>query len=52
MMSTIENSPFSLVVKQQLEKAGFKIDLQIMDFATMSARRKNPELWEIFSSGI
>lgn len=52
MMSTIENSPFSLVVKQQLEKAGFKIDLQIMDFATLTARRKNPELWEIFSSGM
>jgi len=52
MMSTIENSPFSLVVKQQLEKAGFKIDLQLMDFATLSARRKNPELWEIFNGNM
>jgi len=47
-----ETDIISIVVKQQLEKAGFNVDLQISDFATLSDRRKNPELWEIFISGM
>jgi len=42
----------SLVAKKQLEKAGFNIDLQSMEFATMADRRKNPELWDVFTTGM
>ena len=37
-----------VVLAQQLEKAGFNIDLQICDWATLVSRRADPELWEIF----
>jgi len=42
----------SLAAKNQLEKAGFNIDLQAMEWATLADRRKNPELWDIFSTGM
>ncbi|GAI21336.1 unnamed protein product, partial [marine sediment metagenome] len=42
----------SLAAKNQLEKAGFNIDLQAMEWATLADRRKNPELWNIFSTGM
>lgn len=42
----------SLAAKNQLEKAGFVIDLQAMEWATLSDRRKNPELWDIYSTGM
>lgn len=42
----------SLAAKKQLEKAGFNIDLQAMEWATLADRRKNPELWHIFSTGM
>jgi len=42
----------SLAAKNQLEKAGFNIDLQAMEWATLADRRKNPELWHIFSTGM
>jgi peptide/nickel transport system substrate-binding protein len=41
----------ALVAKQQLEEAGFTIDLQVVDWATLVQRRNKPELWEIFSTG-
>lgn len=41
----------ALVAKQQLEEAGFKIDLQVVDWATLVQRRNKPELWDIFSTG-
>jgi peptide/nickel transport system substrate-binding protein len=41
----------ALVAKQQLEEAGFKIDLQVVDWATLVQRRNKPELYEIFSTG-
>jgi len=41
----------SLAAKKQLEKAGFNIDLQAMEWATVTDRRKNPEIWDIFSTG-
>jgi peptide/nickel transport system substrate-binding protein len=41
----------ALVSKQQLEEAGFKIDLQVVDWATLVQRRNKPELYEIFSTG-
>ncbi|MCC6776254.1 MAG: ABC transporter substrate-binding protein [Hyphomicrobiales bacterium] len=41
----------TLVIKQQLEAAGFTVDLQIYDGATLSDRRKSPELWEAYTAG-
>jgi peptide/nickel transport system substrate-binding protein len=39
------------VARQQLEAAGFKIDLQVLDWATLLQRRGKPELYEVFSTG-
>jgi peptide/nickel transport system substrate-binding protein len=42
----------ALVARQQLEEAGFKIDLQVVDWATLVQRRNKPEAFEVFSTGI
>ena len=42
----------AVVATQQLEEAGFKVDLQVVDWATLVQRRNKPELYEIFSTGI
>jgi peptide/nickel transport system substrate-binding protein len=42
----------ALVSKQQLEETGLKIDLQVVDWATLVQRRNKPELYELFSTGI
>ena len=42
----------ALVAKQQLEAVGFKIDLQVVDWATLVQRRAKPEVWDAFSTGI
>jgi peptide/nickel transport system substrate-binding protein len=39
----------ALVAKQQLEEVGFKIDLQVLDWATLVQRRNKPELFDVFS---
>jgi peptide/nickel transport system substrate-binding protein len=41
----------ALVSKQQLEEAGFKVDLQVLDWATLVQRRNKPELYDVFSTG-
>jgi peptide/nickel transport system substrate-binding protein len=41
----------ALVAKQQMEAAGFTVDLQVLDWATLVQRRNKPELYEIFSTG-
>jgi peptide/nickel transport system substrate-binding protein len=38
----------SLTAKTQLEKAGFNIDLQVLEWSTVIQRRTKPDLWEIF----
>jgi peptide/nickel transport system substrate-binding protein len=38
------------VVKPMLERAGFTVDLQVVDWATLVARRAKPELWDVFST--
>ncbi|MDR7545386.1 MAG: ABC transporter substrate-binding protein [Armatimonadota bacterium] len=38
------------VVKPMLEQAGFTVDLQVVDWATLVARRGRPELWDVFST--
>jgi len=40
----------AVVVKQQLEDAGFVVDLQVVDSATMIKRRSVPELFDAFST--
>ena len=42
----------ALVATQQLEAVGFKIDLQVVDWATLVQRRNKPEVWDVFSTGI
>lgn len=42
------NYNMALSFKDQLEKVGFKVDLQVMDWATLVNRRSNPELYDVF----
>ncbi|HEY7516791.1 MAG TPA: ABC transporter substrate-binding protein [Methylomirabilota bacterium] len=42
----------ALVAKQQLEDAGFKVDLQVVDWATLVQRRNKPDAFDVFSTGI
>ena len=36
------------VAKAYLEAAGFKVDLQVVDWATLTTRRGDPKEWDIF----
>jgi peptide/nickel transport system substrate-binding protein len=38
----------SVVLVKQLKDAGFNIDLQIYDWATLVSRRAQPNLWDVF----
>ena len=40
----------AVVAKSQLEEVGFKIDLQVSDWAKVVQRRNKPELWDAFST--
>jgi peptide/nickel transport system substrate-binding protein len=42
----------ALVVKSQLEEVGFKVDLQVLDWATVVQRRNKPELYDVFSTAV
>jgi peptide/nickel transport system substrate-binding protein len=42
----------ALVASQQLEQAGFTVDLQVYDWATLVQRRNKPELFDVFTTGI
>ena len=35
-----------------VEDAGFKVDLQVLDWATVVQRRSKPELWDVFTTAI
>jgi peptide/nickel transport system substrate-binding protein len=41
----------AIVAKQQLEEAGFVVDLQITDWATVLERRAQKEAWDVFVTG-
>ena len=36
------------VAKAYLEAAGFKVDMQVVDWATLTTRRADPKSWDIF----
>lgn len=38
------------VADEQLKEAGFKTDVQVMDWATLVQRRTHPDAWEMFTS--
>jgi len=38
----------ALVMSEQLKKAGFKTDLQVVDWATLVQRRNDPKLWDVY----
>jgi peptide/nickel transport system substrate-binding protein len=41
----------SVVLAKQLKDAGFNIDLQIYDWATLVSRRIQPKVWDLFFTG-
>ena len=41
----------ALVARQQLEEAGFVVDLQVVDWATLNHRTERPEGWDMSSTG-
>jgi peptide/nickel transport system substrate-binding protein len=43
---------FAVLSKQQLEDVGFVIDLQVLDWATLSQRRFNSKEYDVFTTGI
>jgi peptide/nickel transport system substrate-binding protein len=45
------NYNMALAFKDQLEQVGFKIDLQVMDWATLVSTRSKPEMYEVFITG-
>src|SRR6266478_5922415 len=43
---------FALLSKQQLEDAGFTIDLQVVDWVTLVKRRNNSKEYDVFTTGM
>ncbi|MBI4279259.1 MAG: hypothetical protein HY660_12465 [Armatimonadetes bacterium] len=51
-MTTKERTlDIAVVAKAQLERGGFTIDLQQLEWATLLSRRRNPQVWDIFQTG-
>lgn len=42
----------ALVLSEQMKAAGFNVELVVSDWATLVGNRANPEIWEMFSTGI
>lgn len=40
----------ALVMAEDLKKAGFKTDVQVVDWATLVQRRADPALWDIYTT--
>jgi len=38
----------ALIMAEQLKRAGFKADLNVVDWATLVQRRNDPKLWDIY----
>ncbi|MDI3339858.1 MAG: ABC transporter substrate-binding protein [Sphaerobacter sp.] len=45
------NYNMAVVLKEQMERAGAVIDLQVMDWATLVATRSQRDAWDIFITG-
>jgi len=43
---------FAVMMKQQMEDVGFVVDLQVVDWATLSTRRFNSKEYDVFTTGI
>ena len=43
---------FSIIAKQQLEDVGMKVDLQVMDWASVVKYRLEPDKWDACTTGI
>jgi peptide/nickel transport system substrate-binding protein len=41
----------AVVTEQQLEDAGFTVELEVYDWATLTEVREDPEQWDIFTTG-
>lgn len=41
---------FSIAAEQQLEEAGFSVELDVTEWATMNGRYTKPETWDMFST--
>jgi peptide/nickel transport system substrate-binding protein len=53
-MTTRENAGYyetAVVATQLLENAGFSVDLEVIDFATILSRRYDKSAWEVFQTG-
>jgi peptide/nickel transport system substrate-binding protein len=50
MTSRMSDPMFNIsqIAAEYLKQSGFNIDLQVMDFNTLSQRRANPQAWEMF----
>lgn len=46
-----EANRIAVAAQQQLEQAGFTLDIQIVDWATLLSRRRDPEVWDVFGTG-
>jgi peptide/nickel transport system substrate-binding protein len=42
----------ALITKQQFEEVGVNVDLQVVDWATLVQRRNNPQMYDIFTTGM
>lgn len=40
----------AVVAQAYLQQAGFKVELDVVDWATLTQRRANPDLWDIYIS--
>ncbi|SDD93840.1 peptide/nickel transport system substrate-binding protein [Variovorax sp. CF079] len=38
----------ALLMAEQLKRAGFKVDLNVVDWATLVQRRNDPKLWDVY----
>lgn len=38
----------ALIMAEQLKRAGFKVELNVVDWATLIQRRNDPKLWDIY----
>ena len=38
----------ALVMAENLKAAGFKVDMQVVDWSTLIQRRNDPALWDIY----